>query len=286
MKKLIAAIIISLSVGSCELVDRLFYDDVVAKVGKSVLYRSDVEKFIPDGISAEDSLNMVHSYIDSWATDQLLLSMAEKQLSKSKRDVSRELEDYRRSLLVYRYEKQYIHERIDTSVSDAECENYYRNNIQSFNTNVSLIQCVYVKISTDSPNYSIIRTLMLKNDAESQERLDKLCYVSAEKYTDYQGRWVPLTEIAQEIRMDLSQCEDELLRNKYIANVDNKMAYLVVPVQRVLKGGTAPYEYCADQIREIIISKRKQVLIKELEQNLLQDAYNNNKLVIYDNNEE
>ena len=48
------------------------------------------------------------------------------------------------------------------------------------------------------------------------------------------------------------------------------------------KGTTAPVEYCAPSIRDIIISVRKQTLITGLEQDLLNDARKTGKLVIMD----
>src|SRR5574344_467909 len=82
-------------------------DDVVAKAGKGVLYRHDLDQIIPKGLSREDSTRFALQYINTWASDMVFLSIAEEQLPKVEQDVSRELEDYRRSLLKYRYEQLY-----------------------------------------------------------------------------------------------------------------------------------------------------------------------------------
>ena len=47
------------------------------------------------------------------------------------------------------------------------------------------------------------------------------------------------------------------------------------------KGKNAPLEYCEENIRDIIISTRKQSLIMNLEQDLLNDALENGQYVIY-----
>ena len=94
-------------------------------MGQEKLYRSDIDKVIPKGIVPEDSVRLSRQYINSWASDRVYLKIAEEQLSKAERDVTVELEDYRKSLLKYRYEQLYVNERLDTSVSHEHIEEYY-----------------------------------------------------------------------------------------------------------------------------------------------------------------
>ena len=96
---------------SCRMISSFVQDnEVVAKVGKHKLYASELSRFIPDGISAVDSTKLALSYINTWTTDLIFMDTAEKELSKQARDVSDELEDYKRSLLKYRYEQQYVNQ--------------------------------------------------------------------------------------------------------------------------------------------------------------------------------
>ena len=68
---------------SCRAISRFLHDDeIVAEVDDVVLYKSDLEKMLPSGLSKEDSLRLAAKYINSWASDQVFLSIAEEQLSK------------------------------------------------------------------------------------------------------------------------------------------------------------------------------------------------------------
>ena len=50
----------------------------------------------------------------------------------------------------------------------------------------------------------------------------------------------------------------------------------------LLKPGTpAPLEYCENRVRDIIVSNRKHALLSSLEQDLLKDALDQEKLIIY-----
>lgn len=281
MKKGLFLLLLLSLISSCQLYDRLFKGEVVARAGKSVLYKSDIQDLIPSGTSPEDSTYLVNQFINSWATKHLLLSMAESQLPKSDKDVQKEMDEFRTSLLVYRYERLFVEQRLDTLITDQECEQYYKDNRQSFITPFSVIKGRYVKISLSSPNFQIIKSLYRKTSPDDITKLEELCYSSADKHTDFNGEWVPLTAIAKELDMDISVCESDLAKNGYIEKTFLGYAYLVNVYEKIAPGSISPYEYNIERIKESILSKRKQELISSLERNLLNDALNNNKLLIY-----
>ena len=53
-----------------------------------------------------------------------------KKKEKAKKGVDKELEAYRRSLLRYRYEQRYINDRLDTLITPAQLEEYYKSSVQ------------------------------------------------------------------------------------------------------------------------------------------------------------
>jgi hypothetical protein len=281
MKKWPVLFLIVFSLSSCQLIDRIFKGDIVARVGKSVLYKSDINTLIPSNISPEDSANIINRYINSWATKALLLDMAENQLSKEDKNVQKELDDFRTSMLVYRYEKLFVEQRLDTLITEEECIQYYNENKQSFVSPVSVIKCRYIKISLNSPNHQIIKSLYRTLDPQQIAKLDDLCLSSADIYTDFSEGWIPLTTISKELDMDISLCENELTRENYIEKNNLNYSFLVRVYEKVAPGATTPFNYNLETIKESILSKRKQELISNLERNLLEDALNNNKLIIY-----
>lgn len=272
--------LLCLSVSSCRLYDRLFKGDAVARVGKDVLYRSDVENLNIKGFSPEDSARMVERYIQSWAKDRLLLEMAESRLSKADRDVEAQLEEYRQQLLVYRYEQQYVEQRLDTVVTEAEYRMFYDANPQSFETHVPLMRGVYIKISDNSPNLNPIKSLYRTRVEEDRDRLGQLCYTSADKYYIFDD-WVSLEVIAEEAGMELQEVAGILDDRSYMERSRMGYTYLVSVSDYVHAGSLAPYGYCRPRIRDVILSRRKQELITSLERNLLNDAIGSDKLIIY-----
>ena len=269
-----------LSMTSCRLYDRLFKGEVVARVGKDVLYRSEIENLNIKGFSPEDSIRMVERYIHSWAKDRLLLDMAESRLSKADRDVAAQLEEYRQQLLVYRYEQQYVEQRLDTVISEQEYRDFYEAHPESFITHQPLIKGIYIKVSENSPNLNPIKSLYRSHVREDMDRLDQLCYTSADKYYFF-DEWVSLDAIVDGMGMDAGTMASLLDGKSYVEKSYLGYAYLISVSDYVPAGRQAPYEYCRDMTRDVTLSRRKQEHLTRLERNLLNDAIGSEKLKIY-----
>ena len=286
MKRLlniIAAIIIVLpSLSSCRTISSFLKGgEVVAEVGSEKLYRSDLNALIPKGISKEDSVYLAKQYINTWATELVYLGIAEEQLSKSEKDVSKELEDYRRSLLKYRYEQLYVNERLDTAVSDDLVEEYYNAHQEKFVLSRPLVKARFLSISDDSPAKDQIRKRMSSTEVEDLIEADSLAYSSAYKFTTWSDKWVDAAVLAREFPMDYETMLGQV-RNKWVENVDTLGVARMAYIQEIMKKGeVAPIEYSTPAIKDIIISSRKQALISTLEQDLLNDARENGQFVIH-----
>lgn len=267
---------------SCQaLRDFVHDDDVVARVGTHRMYLSDLREMLPSGLSPEDSVHMADQFIRSWASEQLYLDMATEQLSKEEMDVTKELETYRSSLLRYRYEQRYVNERLDTTVSHTEIEQYYNDHKDIFMLDVPILKGRFVDIMEDSPNYDVIRRKMSSVKYEDIAETDSLAYSSALRFLDFSDTWTDAVTLAREFGMDygtmLSRKKDSYIE-VHEERGDAKIAYIL----DILKEGSlAPIEYCEERIRDIIISNRKHRLLSTLEQDLLEDALAKEKLVIY-----
>ena len=270
------------TLSSCRAISDLLHNgEVVAQVGKERLYRSDIDGIVPKGISVEDSIALARQIIDVWASDRIYLAIAEEQLSKAEKDVSRELEDYRISLLKYRYEQLYVNERLDTAVSDDKVEEYYESHKDNFRLDRPLVKARFLRIHTESPMLETIRKKMNSSDANDLLEADSLAFSSAMMFTTWKDQWQDVIVLAREMGMPydamLGQLKNGWVRQDDTTGVTN-LAYVSAMVR---SGEHAPIEYASDRIKDIIISTRKQALLSSLEQDLLKDAHENGKLVIY-----
>ncbi len=255
-------------------------EEAVAEVGSEKLYRRELNLLIPKGMAKEDSIRLARQYINSWALEQVFLNIAEEQLSKEELDVTKELEDYRKSLLKYKYEQLYVNERLDTEVSDDMVEEYYEANKEKFILQRPVVKARYLRIANDSPTLAKIRRKMSSDEAQDLVDADSLAYSSALKFSTWGNRWIDITELAMEFPMDHVTLEMSV-RNKWVERVDTTGVLGLAYISEMIKeGGLAPLEYCTPTIKDMIISARKQKLITSLERDLLNDARQTGQFVI------
>ena len=267
---------------SCKAVQSFIHDgEVVARLGEHKLYLSDLEKVIPNGVSPEDSVNLANLYINSWATDMAFQDIAEQKLSKEEKDVSKELEVYRQSLLRYRFEQRYVAERLDTTVSVKEVNDYYEAHKDNFTLERPIVKARFMRIATDSPNLKTIKKLMSSDDVTDVIAADSLAYNSAQRYLDSSESWIDAVTLAGEFGKDYVEVFSKK-NGKFIEIPDGAGNLCVAFIAEMVKAGEVPpVEFCEERIKDIIISGRKHKLLTTLEQDLIEDAKAKEKFEIY-----
>ena len=282
MRRTAIFLLVSALLCSCNAISSLVHDDqVVAKVGDHKLYKSELERFIPNMIPAEDSARLAEQYINTWALDLLYLGVAESELSKGELDVSNELEDFRRSLLKYRYEQRYINDRLDTLITDEQIRQYYEAHEQDFALKRPVLKVRFVHLMKDSPNKDAILKMMSSDEYDDVQRADTLAKSTALRYFDSSDTWMDAGELAKSFGLDpvemLDHLKGDMIRYEPADRSDLMAAY----VCDIRKTGTAPLDYCSESIRDILMSERKHELMNSLERDLLKNALEKKNFVIY-----
>ncbi len=268
---------------SCKAISSVFdKDPVIARVGNHTLGKSVVASLVPPGTSPEDSMKLVMQYINSWASDLVYADIAEEKLSKQEKDVTYELEEYRKALLKYRYEQRYVNERLDTVVTPSEVEEYYDSHRQDFVADFPVVKAWFMRISADSPDIGTIKRNLSSGDIDDMAYADSLASSAADKYTDYGGRWVSIVELARDFGKDYGSLLPSM-RGSFIEERDRlygKVNVAFVP-DIINAGEVLPLEYCEADIKAILVGIRRHRLVTALEQDLLEDAREKGKFVIY-----
>lgn len=270
---------------SCKYLELNSGDAVVAEVNGKKLYESEVRSLVPAGTPAADSLEMLKQYVNRWALKHLLLKKAEDELSKEEIDVEQEIEDYRSSLLMYRFEKNFIDQRLDTVITEQECRDYYEKNALHFTLTTPAVKARFAKISNSSPNLENLRKGYKAQSIEDIEEFERICYSSAEKYGNFNNQWVDLSKVAREVPYDTQKLEREIKSGNSTEIKDSLYTYLIYYSDKIFQGEVAPFEYYLPEIKEIILSKRKQQLVSDLEKNLIREALDKNHLKTNFNNQ-
>jgi len=255
----------------------------VARVFDKYLYESDIKSIIKSDVSKEDSILIVKAYIDKWIQTQLLLSEAEKNLSDSQKNVASQLEDYRTSLLIFKYEQALVNQKIDTSVNFQEIENYYNSNKENFVLNETMVKALFIKLRKEAPQNQKIKELYRSNKDEDVKTLDNLAYQAAIKYDFFNDQWIPLSFILKQMPYSPEIDEKEILKKRYIEMEDGDFLYLVSFRDVLNQGEIAPMEIVTDELKSIILNSRKQKFIQDIEQKIYDKAGNEGNIDIYEN---
>jgi hypothetical protein len=80
----------------------------LASVGDIYLFKKDIEGIVPQGISKEDSVDLIERHIKGWVKKQLLISEAQNQLTFDEVELERRVLDYRYALMMHEFEKYTI----------------------------------------------------------------------------------------------------------------------------------------------------------------------------------
>ncbi len=280
MRKLILFAVI-LSFVTCSDFKRKSGEKPVARAFDKYLYPNDINDIMPANISASDSVLAARDYIGKWINKQLLLNKAEINLTEEEQNVDKQIENYKTSLLIYKYEQSLIEQKLDTFISFQEIEEYYNENSSNFMLNDNLVKALFLQVPRTSPEIWKIRRWYRSANEEDIKKLENYCYQYATKYDFFDDSWVYFSEIGKSLPIKIDNPEQYLKYRKFIEIKDSTYYYFVNIKDRRLIGTVSPLEIVSKNIRNIILNKRKIRLIKELEANIYNDALNRNNFIIY-----
>ncbi|MFW5755300.1 MAG: hypothetical protein ACOCWK_01785 [Tangfeifania sp.] len=254
--------------------------EAVAKVGTSKLYHEDVSSVIPDNLRKEDSILMADDYIRKWIKQELLLRKAEENLSEAEKDVSKQLEEYRKSLILYRYKNELMKQRMDTTVSEAQILDYYTENPEKFMLNKNIVKAIFIKIPAEFANPEQLKAMCKDTGTEGIIELRDYCVQYAKVFDIFVDRWVSFQTIANYIPEIIENQEQFLKNNQFIERTDSDYYYMVSILDYKLKNEQAPIEYVNDKIKNLILNRRKIDFLKQLEDNVYTEGIEKNKFKI------
>lgn len=260
--------------------------NAVAKVNDKYLYSEDVNSVVPSDVTGQDSALIADNYIQTWIKENLILQKAELHLEENQKDFQKQLEDYRKSLLIYTYEKELIKRKLDTAVSFQEIEAFYEANKQQFELKNDIVKVKYLKVLKTAPKVKKIRKIYKSQKEEDKAVLKELAHQYSEKFHLDDSLWILFDELKKEIPLDVNQTSGYLKNIKNIEVEDSLSYYFVVIKDYRLEKDVAPLSFELNNIKNIIINRRKLKLINKIKAELYQEAFLNKDIEIYEVNKE
>ena len=246
----------------------------VARVYDTYLSRSEVNKAIPFGASPKDSAQIATEYIKQWIKATLVLYRAENNLTEEQKDVQQQLDDYRKSLLIYAYERELIRQKLDTIVNDAQIEEYYKKYPGNFELKNNIIRLKYIKLPVSTPSADKVAGWFNSSGKPERLKLEEFCKSYAVNYVLDDANWLLLDDVIKEIPMGDYSSDDFNGDKRLLDFKDEEYRYLVKVTGFMVKESKAPLSYERNNIRSIILNKRKIKLIEQMQTDVYNEALN------------
>ena len=265
----------------CDFIKKHPKEVVVAECYGKYLYESDLKGLVPQNTSVMDSIHRVSAFIDSWVQRQVLLHQAESNLSPSDLDFNKQLEDYRNSLVIYTYETQLINQKLDTVVSEEEIEKYYEENKDSFQLRTNMVKVAYVIVKDGCKQKEIFQRLLSDPDTLLLQNLDVMAnYYAVKSYLDV-DHWMRLDELTNIVPIEIYNVESFLKKNKFVRFDWNDYICMVRFVDYLLEESVTPLDMERDNIKYMILERRKKELLDRMKASLYENARKNHAFEVY-----
>lgn len=268
-------------INSCEYIHRPVDEDVVATALGEKLYVSDLENIVPKGTSPSDSLNIIRRYVDNWVRQQVFLDHARKTLSPEQMDFDKKIQGYKNSLTIYSLENHHITNNLDTVVKNSQIDEYYENHKGEFKLKDNIVKVSYVKIPRNAPDQNILRRLYRSSDPDDLIKLEEYCTQHAATFFIDINSWLLFNEILREVPIHAPNQETYLRYNQNIEITDEFYRYFLYIHEYRLKESISPVGFVTENIKNIILNRRKQELINKLRSDLYREAVKSSSFEIY-----
>jgi len=256
----------------------------IARVNNTFLYLDELAGLVGGNSTKEDSISRVTAYVNSWVRKQLLINEAMKNIDINEAEVERKVLDYRYSLIGYEFQNFYIKQHMDDSVSDAEVETYYKEHVDNFVLKQNIVRCTFIKVPKEAPRTKRIKELMFSKKDKDINELNSYCLSFSTAYHLSDSTWIefdklsvnsPLAEIPNKIQF--------LKTNPYYETSDTQSLYFLKIDDYKISDNISPLEFVREDIKNIILNKRKVELAQKLEQDVYENAIKTKDFEVFNN---
>lgn len=252
----------------------------IARYKNEYLYISDISESLASAENEKDSLEIINRMAQNWLKNKVLIDKAILNLGDEIKRFEKQVEDYRRDLIIYAYEQAYINQNLDTIVSAEEIAEYYQNNKGNFQLRENILVCDYAIFPLSTPKIQDIRKIFFSaKSKKDQTTLEEAALKYARVYSRGDTNWYNSSDIMKIIPF----ATEALISSsgpKQLTFEDEKFIYLLNIRQIKTKDSPAPLEYVSESIRNTLLNTRKLILLSQLESNLLNQALNQKNIEI------
>lgn len=246
--------------------------DAIARVNDEYLYASDIQS-LTKGLKGTDSLDVLKNYAENWVRKKMLLQKAIENIPEDDLGITKKIEEYRESLLLYEYEKALINQKLDTVIHAEELNEWYEKLKNDFPLENDVFLLFFIKLKKDAPDLANARKWITKpKDEEDLQKLEGYCKEFASSYILEKGMWYEKENVLKNFPLNEYDL-NSLAGSKNFREFKTDEGSWFIRVADVLKKEeAAPLEFVRDKIVKVIIEKRSLKLVEKTYDKIYQDG--------------
>jgi len=254
----------------------------VARVNDKYLFQDELVGIVDQNSTADDSIARATAYVTSWVRKQLLIEEAMKRIDINEAEVERKVLDYRYSLIGYEYQNFYIQQHLNDSISEKDVDEYYRAHFDNFILKQNIVRGTYMKVPKTAPRTNKVREMIFSKKEKDQDDLKSYCLSFSVAYHLSDSAWIafdklvvnsPMAEIPNKIQF--------LKTNPFYETSDADFMYFLKIDDYKISDNVSPLEFVKEDIRNILLNKRKVELARALEDEVYENAVKQKNFEIF-----
>ena len=258
-------------------------ENVLARVHNQYLYQSEVADAYRTMGMNQDSVAFVSEYVKEWMTQRLLLFYGPQYITWDEEAARKKLNAYRYTLLLHDLHAQYVSSEINVPITSDEIAAYYEAQLENFRLSHDILRMLCVRLPLGSERLSMARACVRAGEDADEGMWDALladstlrCHWSANRWYAAQAALslLPPQPRLERLRLRLKQPQYFEIRH-------NDTHYVVRVLDVRAANQNAPLRYVEEEIRRIILSKRRDAVIQALKEKIWNEAKRDNAIDNY-----
>ncbi|MFM7487933.1 MAG: peptidyl-prolyl cis-trans isomerase, partial [Cytophagales bacterium] len=180
------------------------------------------------------------------------------------------------------FQNYYINKHLNDSVSQQELEVYYNEHLDNFILKQNIIQGAYIKVAKTAPRTQRIKDLLFSNKPKDISELKSYCLGFTQAYQLPDSTWIEFDKLAADSPLADIPNKIQFLRsyNYYETSDANYFYFLKINAYKI-SDNVSPLDFVKEDIRNIILNKRKVELAKILEDEIYEKAAKEKEFEIF-----
>ena len=256
-------------------------DEMIARVGTTYLYRSELAASMPRGIETQDSVNYSQAFIEKWIVGQLKQQEAEKLFSQSQSDIDRMVEEYRRSLLVHRLDRHFLDAEPCGEITRKDIAAYYNAHKSDFRIAHPMVKGEIFAVDEKFRRREQMLKWFESSKSEHREDFVESCRKNNLLHLQFE-EWVSFSDFLSNLPLLRTSRHEELLGSRKTQKIQHNKTLYYFRITNALKvGDTMPLDMVEENIRQILINRHRAEVIHRQEERIKNNALSSGHAKIY-----